>query len=254
MAGRGRGGGFRGGKSAGGLDFPWEHDPDIDQYLKWEPDKLFPEIEPTIPAPPTADELRSVYHSRRIRDMRRAGPFWATGDLSKRAGRGAGGRDNKGNDTFNAFTGMETYSSKYVPKKRVLPDLKSYPFVKEFFPKELWDVMGISDDEDDKKKAADGTKPPPKKRKMLQIAKANDMSRLEALEAEAKRKADAGEEDDDDEEKEEEDGEGGEEVQDDDFEEDESDGDDYNAEAYFDNGEDDFGEEDAGGDDGGYYE
>ncbi|KAF2801553.1 uncharacterized protein BDZ99DRAFT_219249 [Mytilinidion resinicola] len=253
MAGRGRGGGSRGGKGAGGIDFPWNHDPDIDQYLNWQPIKLFPDVEATIAAPPTADELRTVYHSRRIREMRRAGPFWATGDLNKRAGRGAGGRDEKGNDTFNAFTGMDTYSKKYVPKKRVLPDMKSYPFVKEFFPKELWDVMGISDDEDDTKKAADGTQPPPKKRKMLQIAKANDMSRLEALEAEAKRKADAGE-DDDDEEKEEEDGEGGDEVQDDDFEADESDGDDYNAEAYFDNGEDDFGEEDAGGDDGGYYE
>jgi hypothetical protein len=33
-----------------------------------------------------------------------------------------------GNDPFNPFTGMETYSSKYVPKKRILPDLKSYPF------------------------------------------------------------------------------------------------------------------------------
>lgn len=271
----GRGGG-RGGKAPGGLDFPWEHDPDIDQYLNYTPTELFPvrlsrsevatqanflpllqNVETTITAPPTAAERRSFYHANRLREMRRAGPFYATGDLSKRPSRnavmtGRVGKAQVGNDSSNPFTSMETYSSKYNKKTRVLPDLKSYPFIKEFFPRELWDVMGIADEESEKKAKADGVDPPKKKRKLLQIAKANTISRLEALEAEEARRAEAGEDEEEDEEKE--DGEGQPlETQDDDYEDGESEADDYNAEAYFDNGEDDYGDEDAG-DDGGYYE
>merc|ERR1711977_553620 len=39
---------------------------------------------------------------------------------------------------MDPFTGVETYSMRYAPKKNTLPKLSDAPFDKNLFPEELW--------------------------------------------------------------------------------------------------------------------
>ncbi|KAI1921764.1 DNA-directed RNA polymerase III subunit C31 [Ophidiomyces ophidiicola] len=152
--------------------------------------------------------------------------------------------------------GMATYSQRYLKKTRVLPKLSAIPFEMNLFPKELWSTLdpkyvglpggmgggfgalsrtgqkrGFEDDEDD---AVD-----------VIIRKRRNVDEEDDEGSDIDRRKDTEDEaalDDDD-------AEGEEEIVDDDFEEDEEDmGGDYNAEQYFDAGDeaDDYGDGDAG--------
>ncbi|AGO13204.1 AaceriAFR056Wp [[Ashbya] aceris (nom. inval.)] len=129
--------------------------------------------------------------------------------------------------------GIERYSDRYLKKRRIGTSVDEHPFSLEFFPKELYQVMGIN------------------KRKLLALSKFNkvddiftgteqdDASVIPLME---KLKELAENEDEGEEFKDKNANEFEEEL-DDDFDDD--DDDDYNAEKYFDDGEDDYG----GGDD-----
>jgi DNA-directed RNA polymerase III subunit RPC7 len=126
----------------------------------------------------------------------------------------------------------------------------------EFFPKELWSTLDPNFDG----AAANPSDPKSKgKRKILKIGKAsgNILEELEKAERRFKLENFGAEDDElDQEEVEEEEEDKMEEERDTDYGEDEDENDDYNAEAYFSNGEDEpdegMGDYDDGG--GGYYE
>ncbi|CDR37620.1 CYFA0S01e13476g1_1 [Cyberlindnera fabianii] len=127
--------------------------------------------------------------------------------------------------------GLKRYSDRYLKKRKIGPSIDDHPYKIEFFPQELYKVMGV----DDKKK-----------KKLLAISQVTNskdvLLKLEnddlahSIAEKLKNVAD------DDDEKEEEPKEPVEENWDDEFE-DEDDDDDYNAEKYFDDGEE-FGDED----------
>lgn len=123
--------------------------------------------------------------------------------------------------------GIKRYSDRYIKKRKIGRSIDEHPYVIEFFPQELYKVMGV----DDKKK-----------KKLLSLSKLknskevidnleNDgnsiLERLKGMAEEEENKKDEEPEP--------------EENLDDEFEE--EDDDDYNAEKYFDDGED-FGDED----------
>jgi DNA-directed RNA polymerase III subunit RPC7 len=132
---------------------------------------------------------------------------------------------------------MPTYSQRYTKKKNTLPKLSSRPFVKSFFPEELWAIVEPGS------VVGQGVQ-----KKTLNLSTRTKLDRFdtELDDAEEDGDGDEGGDEDkvegEDEDKEEEDP--------DQFDEDdEDDNDDYNAEQYFDGGDDDeFGGDDGGGD------
>ncbi|AMD19375.1 HBR474Cp [Eremothecium sinecaudum] len=135
--------------------------------------------------------------------------------------------------------GIERYSDKYLKKRRICLSVDTHPFHLEYFPKELYQAMGI------------------KKKKLLALSKFNKIDDLftgtgceeeEALPMLEKLK-ELAENEDEVEENKEKNSSDIEEDLDDDFDDD--DDDDYNAEKYFndgeddDNGDDDYGDEPA---------
>ncbi|KAI9793166.1 MAG: hypothetical protein M1833_000806 [Piccolia ochrophora] len=162
---------------------------------------------------------------------------------------------------------MPTYTQRYQRKTRKTPKLDTRPYVLKFFPKELWSTL------DPEHSIEAGTAvASTKKRKTLTFATSSvngfpedksgahvtdDEQRLTALEQNGPTTEAVKAEDDNEDEMRLDDDEVGEEGEDvdEDFEEDEEDmGDDYNAEGYFDAGEEDEGAGGGDGDDeGGYY-
>lgn len=126
--------------------------------------------------------------------------------------------------------GLKRYSDRYLKKRKIGPSIDDHPYAIEFFPQELYKVMGV----DDKKK-----------KKLLSLSKLKNSKELldklnnDDIGASMLEKLKEMAEDED--EKEEEPQPEFEENLDDEFEED--DDDDYNAEKYFDDGED-FGDAD----------
>jgi DNA-directed RNA polymerase III subunit RPC7 len=203
-----------------------------------------------------------------ILERRRNGPLYTI--LNDGMKSGLKRRDNEKPPTeaqlFNPFTDNLTYSAKYHKEKRKLPRFDQVRISKahsaslieaktnkdctdkNFFPRELWGVIGATDDNDDEQ--------PTKKRKVGPIVKDTSLRRIDKfLEKQAKHQR--GKEDGDDD---------GEDFDEEDEDEDKPDAvneednfsvassdseesnDDYNAERYFDNGDD------ASGDDGDGYE
>ncbi|KAI9893722.1 MAG: hypothetical protein M1814_005938 [Vezdaea aestivalis] len=162
---------------------------------------------PPTPLPPTTQEQRQLHHFRHLRARIHSGPHYTQARVHKR----------------NPFE-MTSYTQKYRRANRSLPKLDG-PFpAKRFFPKELWAVL----------EGAEAVKRKKDARQSLEKAK-TEVSRQRRIEAVA---AQVGEEPAEDQ---------PEEEVDDDFAENESEAGDYNAEAYFDDGD----EEDGGGGDEG---
>jgi DNA-directed RNA polymerase III subunit RPC7 len=125
--------------------------------------------------------------------------------------------------------GLKRYSDRYLKKRSIGHSIDDHPYSIEFFPQELYRVMGVDDQ---------------KKKKLLQLSKLRSSKQvLESLNNDEigntileklKEMADVDDEKDDERDE-------IEENLDDEFEE--EDDDDYNAEKYFDDGED-FGDED----------
>ncbi|SCU87799.1 LAFA_0E08878g1_1 [Lachancea sp. 'fantastica'] len=162
----------------------------------------------------------------------REGPFY-TGSMHLSVD--GQGKDRKLVDEDGINDGVERYSDRYLKKRRIGVSIDEHPFHLEFFPDELFQVMGIN------------------KKKLLAISQLNKrtdvftgsggpdedavgLSMLEKLKNLA---------DDEDDTANVENKEEPEDV-DDEFDSDEDE--DYNAEKYFDDGDDDAGEEDDYGD------
>ena len=202
------------------------------------------ETAPPQAGPPTADEASIVQQYLAFRDRIHEGPFYTLlGDGMKN------GLKRKANDTapteaslFDPFSDNQTYSSKYLKKRRRLPKLDLRPYAVNFFPPELHEAIG-----------AEGTRAATtKKRALLVDNKAREDALKTKLEAYSRRieETQAREEDEDEEEEEEAEGEEKEDAGDDEenwsavSSDSEESGDDYNAEQYFDNGEEDDVEDD----------
>ncbi|KAK4980815.1 DNA-directed RNA polymerase III subunit C31 [Elasticomyces elasticus] len=246
----GRGGFARGGAAAKGtmrgMQLPWEYDPDL-EYKPTPDEGLFPKMVPPIARRPTASEKRAVAHYRNIRARIHAGPMYTTLDDLKRDNEGSD--DAKAKAAYNPFEDAPTYSQRYKRERSTLPKLSDRPYVKEMFPEELWSTID-EEYEDDLSSTAPGIK----KKKFFDLSqpKSDGLARFDyeqakkAADEEGKAGKEAGEEGGESSEEEE--------AVDDDFEEDEDGANDYNAEQYFEDGDEGFddvgGAGDAGEDDG----
>jgi DNA-directed RNA polymerase III subunit RPC7 len=195
--------------------------------------------------PPSAGEASIVQQYLAVRDRIHEGPFYTLlGDGMKN------GLKRKANETapteaslFDPFVDNQTYSSKYLKKRRKLPNLALRPYAVEFFPAELHETIGATGN-----RGANA-----KKRTLVVDTKVREDTLKKKLEAFSRiiEEAEVRDEDEDDEELEEEaEGEEKEDAGEDDDKwsavssDSEESGDDYNAEQYFDNGEDDDAEDD----------
>lgn len=161
------------------------------------------------------------------------GPFY-TGSVESVSQK----RNKQPQTSVTAADGIERYSDKYKKAKKIGRTIEEHPYHLEFFPDELYTVMGISNKQ--KKKLlslssykADGgltqynVNETTEEKTQLMLDKLKDMAEdLDANNADALRDEERDEEPD----------------YDDEFEED--DDDDYNAEKYFDDGDDDVGGDD----------
>ncbi|KAF2661186.1 hypothetical protein K491DRAFT_480636 [Lophiostoma macrostomum CBS 122681] len=207
---------------------------------------VFPPRPPPQAPPPTEYEKSRYQWHKEILERRRNGPLFTI--LNDGMKSGLKRRDNEKPPTeaqlFNPFTDNLTYSAKYHKEKRKLPRFDQIRINKNLFPRELWGVIGATEDDDDAQ--------PTKKRKVGPIAKDSSLARIEkALEKQEKQAKKMKQERDDD----------AEDFDEEDDEEDKQDGvndednwsgassdseesnDDYNAERYFDNGDDDDGDD-----------
>lgn len=205
---------------------------------------LFQPYQPPVADPPTADERRIVHHYRTLRARIHDGPFYTVlgSDVRISKSRPNGGRSPAAAH-FDPFEGQPTYTQRYKPKRNTLPRLSTRPFVKQFFPHDLWNTIDPSDRSHVKR--------------TLHISTRTRLDKLLANEDDEENNPgenvdpdDADKDPDeerDDEEKEEDD-------DPDQFnEEDEDEDDDYNAEQYFEGGDDeDYGDEGGGGGDDDY--
>ncbi|KAF2748201.1 hypothetical protein M011DRAFT_401545 [Sporormia fimetaria CBS 119925] len=253
MAPRGGRGGGRGGRGGaynpsrginiGGVELNWDL-----TGLKIEkgPSERFPAKPPPQAPPPTAGEDSMVQHYLAVRDRIHDGPFYTILNDGMKSGKKRRANEPAPIEAalFNPFTDNQTYTSKYRKIRRRIPKLDGRPYVTDLFPPELRSLL-----DDHTTGGADGGGPS-KKKKTLQIAKSSgggskidtylkvQAERLQDIEARA---GDADEYDEDEDEEEEE--EGPEAIgEEDNFSavssDSEESGDDYNAEQYFDNGED----------------
>jgi DNA-directed RNA polymerase III subunit RPC7 len=263
MAARGGRGGARGGRGGGapgtvkiaGVEMAWDL---TGLELKKSPTECFPKTSHGPPPPPTSDEKSRHHRHVTLRERIHDGPLYTI--LSDGMQTGLKPRHGDAAPTeaslFNPFTDNLTYSAKYMKVRRRIPRLDTRPYVVHLFPEELRSILSHT---------ADGGRES-KRQKLLQVSKVTAVSRidriLEAEEARAKEereRADAEEEVEqevDDEEAEEDYDEKPDAIDEEDnwsapsTDSEESD-DDYNAEQYFDGGEDDYGDE-GGGDENTY--
>jgi DNA-directed RNA polymerase III subunit RPC7 len=201
------------------------------------------ETAPPQAGPPSAGEASLVQHYLAVRDRIHEGPFYTLLNDGMKNGlkRKAGETAPTEASLFNPFIDNQTYSSKYLKKRRKLPKLDLRPYAVQFFPSELHATIG-----------ATGTLDSTKKRTLVVDNKAREDTLKKKLEAYSRRieETQAREEDEDEEEEEEVEGEEKEDAGDDEdnwsavSSDSEESGDDYNAEQYFDNGEDDDAEDD----------
>lgn len=250
---RGGRGGFRGGR--GGLDsrLGLDYDQSLDLLTDTKPSQTFPPIPPPIAEPPSHAERAAVHHYRTLRARIHDGAFYCVLDPSARISKtasyhrtGRGGKVLPPSAFFNAFDSQPTYTQKFRRTRNALPNLTKRPFVREFFPPELWPTMGVDDD------AAAAAGPTKKRLEISQRTRLDKWMKNTAEEEDAAAEQ-AGEEDEKDDEVDENEEkpaeEGDEDADPDQFDEDDEDeNNDYNAEQYFSGGEDDdYGEEGGGG-------
>lgn len=258
--GRGGGGAFggRGGLTIGGVEVGWDL---TGINIQKGPAEAFPPRPAPLALPPTTKESSTLSHYLAVRDRIHEGPFYTI--LADGMTSGKKRRPNEAAPTdlslFNPFTDNQTYTSKYMKVRRRIPKLDMRPYgeymrlcfsrsriansitVTEFFPLELQPLIG------DSAPTSDG--PASKKRKTLQIAKTADVKSkidgyMEQQDRRIRDQEERGEDDDEFDEEEEEEEEKPDAVDEEDnwsavSSDSEESGDDYNAEQYFDNGDED---------------
>ncbi|KAF4627469.1 hypothetical protein G7Y89_g10683 [Cudoniella acicularis] len=244
---RGGFGGARGGMLKGAS---WDYDPTI--KLESKPSEQFPP-HPNLkrPAPFTDREKRQIKHYKDLQSQIHRGPLYtqptkrnpdapaktfSEDQFNRRYG------SNRKAD-MDPFNGVETYSMRYLPKKNDIPKLSGRPFNKELFPKELWSTLEGDEGEDVRKHINRAMQ-----KKALILGSMKDKDASEKTKAVLEKILSVAGDGDDAEE-------GEEDAEDEEVDsafDDEEIGDDYNAEQYFENGEDvDEGEgyDGGGGDD-----
>ncbi|KAF1842065.1 uncharacterized protein K460DRAFT_370064 [Cucurbitaria berberidis CBS 394.84] len=214
------------------------HSASLDQQLKHQQ-----EAPPPQAPPPTADEASMVQHYLAVRDRIHEGPFYTILNDGMKNGLKRKANEHAPTETslFNPFTDNQTFSAKYLKVRRRLPTLDARPYVTDLFPTELRSILD----------GARGDGNPSRKRRTLGVTKVNAVSQIERLikseqnrTIEAEARADEDPDEDADEEELEADDDKPDAVDEEDnwsaasTDSEESD-DDYNAEQYFDNGEDD---------------
>ncbi|KAJ5689079.1 hypothetical protein N7462_003471 [Penicillium macrosclerotiorum] len=240
------------GKRAPGAEFTWDADPG--GVPDTAPTPLYPAYVVPLSRSLSLREKAEVNHYRHLREQNNEGPYYSVLDSSaSSAKKGSAARVN-----FDPFHGMPSYSGRYQKKRRTIPKIanigRNYvspgPEETRFWPRELWPIImpnfrpGASIDGFQTNMAIAGMK------------RGFEDDEDDAEEEAAKKRATGGDDDEGDAEVDEgellegdEDAE--EEIIDDDFEDDEEElGGDYNAEQYFDGGDDEFGD-DGFGDGGG---
>ncbi|KAF7443768.1 dna-directed rna polymerase iii subunit rpc7 [Pyrenophora tritici-repentis] len=218
--GGGRGGAFnpvRGTVTIAGTELNWDLS---GLEIQKGPAERFPDRPPPQAPPPTDDEADMVRHHLSFRDRVHEGPFYTLLNDGMKDGlkRKASEPAPTEATLFDPFTGNQTYSAKYLKVRRRLPKLDERPYVVDLFPAELRSLLDGTH--------TDGN--PTKKRRTLGGTQVNPLSEIERMikSAEDKNteaKAPVGEDDN---------------YSAASTDSEESD-DDYNAEQYFDNGEDD---------------
>ncbi|OAA46157.1 hypothetical protein NOR_02910 [Metarhizium rileyi] len=256
--GRGGGRGGRGGARGGGRpNVPWDTGDEPDAR----PSELFPPYTVPIPRDLAATEISAVQHFLLLRHQIHSSPLYTSkrtflhdpttprkmyGQAQMNARYGV--KNKASVDPFNA---MPTYSQKFVREERALPDWSARPVCREMFPAELLDTVEPEDGVGVRKK------------RRLELSKVSALPNAEAmfgmpsLDDDAVggsgrnilEKLDAMREDEADEGADVEDEEGPEEEEEEDEVYDDEDAGDYDAEHYFDNG-DELGDEYGEGDDG----
>lgn len=149
-------------------------------------------------------------------------------------------------ETKNSKTapdGIERYSDRYKKVQKIGRTIEEHPYQTEFFPTELYSVMGISNKEKKKIIPLSKFKSNGGLKEFLSSEQVENMDEEEKVKAMKEKMLNMINTEDNDDQKEERHSGDEEEDIDDEFEDD--DDDDYNAEKYFDDGDDD------GGDDGG---
>ncbi|KAL5342898.1 DNA-directed RNA polymerase III, subunit Rpc31 [Aspergillus crustosus] len=235
---------FGKGKKLPGSEFTWDTT-DPSGEADTAPTPLFPKYAVPRARPLSDREQVQVDFYRALRERFHDGPYYSILGVNS----GTNGYTASSSANFDPFNGMPSYSGKYQKKKRLMPRVQGRPYVMKFFPRDLWTTIQPNYKPDG---VLDGYIP-----QTLQSGVKRGFEDEDDDEAVKKRR-----QVDDDE------GEGGEgaelevenldadedaeeEIVDDDFEDDEDEmGGDYNAEQYFDGGDDEYGD-DGFGDGGG---
>jgi len=226
----------RKGKKFPGADLGYDHEPSGEGDN--EPTPLFPEYSVPCVRPLSSREESEVDRYRQLRENFHESSFFtvldAAGILAK-------------NDPFH---GMPSYAEKYQKKRRTIPRLEGRPYVLKFFPRDLWQTVQPNYKPDGIFGGLESFKRHGLKRGFEDEEEEDEddaaKRRKSDDDEESSRKGDREEGDDLDEDEEQD-----EQLVDDDFSEDDDEmGGDYNAEQYFDAGDDDV-DGDAFGDGGG---
>ncbi|KAK5732867.1 DNA-directed RNA polymerase III subunit C31 [Elasticomyces elasticus] len=251
---RGGRGGFGGrGGGAGmmaGAKLPFDVDPEL-EVAQYDPaeltkptdehplQRLFPPYPGSLPnvPPPTAAERKLVSIYREIIAEKHASPAYTgpPGSLKALCGKRTAAE-------FDPFEDQQTYGKKYERRPFRLADPKKRKWqAPHLFPKELWEHIGYNPDAGEDEQQPRKKIVLNKKATLDKLAKFDEDTEGGANAEDAEEEAVNADEDDADVEA----------PRDDDFDEDEDDdANDYNAEQYFDDGEDDH-DEPGGGDEGG---
>ncbi|KAL4980177.1 DNA-directed RNA polymerase III subunit Rpc31-domain-containing protein [Aspergillus desertorum] len=227
--------GAKKGRKLPGSEFTWDGT-DANGEADTAPTPLFPKYHIPRPRPLSAREQTQVDLYRTLRERFHDGPYYSILGVSA----GVAGYTGSSKANFDPFNGMQSYSGKYQKKKRLVPKIQGRPYVMKFFPRELWTTIQPNYKPDG---ILDGYVP-----QTLRTGTKRGFEEDDEDEDASKRQRENGEEGEDLENggilDDEEDQEGEEEIVDDDFEDDDDEmGGDYNAEQYFDGGDDEYGDD-----------
>ncbi|KAE8150009.1 DNA-directed RNA polymerase III, subunit Rpc31 [Aspergillus avenaceus] len=238
--------GAKKGRKLPGAEFTWDNDPSGEADTA--PTPLYPKY--TVPRARalTTREQTQVDLYRALRERFHDGPYYSVLDPGSSAKK-AGEKVKASRVHFDPFHGMPSYSGKYQKKKRGIPRLLGRPYVMKYFPRD--DLWGVIQPSYKPGTAVDGY--------VARMARPTFKRGFEEDEEEEEedlgKRRKTGDEDDEgvdnDDLLEGEEEQDEEEIIDDDFSEDDDEmGGDYNAEQYFDGGDDEYGD-DGFGDGGG---
>ncbi|KAK1145761.1 DNA-directed RNA polymerase III subunit C31 [Aspergillus melleus] len=234
----------KGGRKLPGAEFTWDADPNGEP--DGAPTPLYPKYTVPRARPLSERELLQVNLYRDLRDRFHDGPYYSVLDAASSAAK----KGSAARASFDPFHGMPSYSGRYQKKKRALPLMKGRAYALKFFPRELWPTIQPNFKGN---VVVDGYTPQTA-RSGIKRGFEDDDEEEDDDDAKKRQKGDGGEDGEGAENEdllEDEEGQEEEEIIDDDFEDDEDEmGGDYNAEQYFDGGDDEFGD-DGFGDGGG---